>query len=116
MSKPWDGRFHVGAGKDSPPKHDSSRADYRKWRRQRLRALTLPRHTASPRQFLPSVRRHSREWDGRFNVCFSKDNPKFHSHFREYFDSPKDLNYPLLSTQRQLFDQRTPPRLRPRHS
>ena len=77
-------------------------------RTKRLHSLTTPRRSsprASPLR-LPDLHRLESQWNSRFHVSFSKDNPRFHVGFRQYFDSPKDLDYPLLSTQRQIFDLR----------
>jgi hypothetical protein len=31
---------------------------------------------------------HSRAWNDRFNVTYSKDNEKYHTYFKEFFDKP----------------------------
>jgi len=31
---------------------------------------------------------HSRAWNDRFNVTYSKDNEKYHTFYKEYFDKP----------------------------
>ena len=31
---------------------------------------------------------HSRAWNDRFNVTYSKDNEKYHTFYKEFFDNP----------------------------
>jgi hypothetical protein len=31
---------------------------------------------------------HTRAWNDRFNVTYSKDNDRYHTFYKEYFDKP----------------------------
>lgn len=31
---------------------------------------------------------HSRAWNDRFSVTYSKDNEKYHTYYKEFFDKP----------------------------
>lgn len=106
MESRWKERFQVVTSKNNPDRHEFYRAYFESPRAPRQRSMTLPRRS-SPRP-LPPLRLRQLEglWDSRFHVSFSKDNPNFHVGFRQYFDSPKNLDYPLLSTQRQILDRK----------
>jgi len=45
--------------------------------------------------------RREKEWNYRFTVTFSKDNSKMHKTFREYFDSPREVTFPLIEGRRK---------------
>ena len=119
-SRQWDDRFNISTSKDNPRVHDFYREYFSKPRGHRLPSVANPNHsTLSPQRvtYPPRLQTNSkltrqawntkeRSWNERFHVAFSKDNPKFHWTFREYFGAPKDLNYPMLSTQRQVFNER----------
>lgn len=119
-ARQWNDRFNVSTSKDNHYVHEFYREYFSKPRGKRLPSLTSPKHSSlSPTRVyqLPRLSTRSRaqrqdwnsreqQWNTRFHVAFSKDNSKFHWTFREYFGVPKDLNYPLLSTQRQVFNER----------
>lgn len=106
----------ISAGKSSPDQRQLYRVYFESPRVKRLRSMTLSHRSNFPHR-LPflHLRQLEGQWDSRFHVSFSKDNPRFHVGFREYFDSPKNLDYPLLSTQRQILDRKMQVRRRFKH-
>lgn len=43
-----------------------------------------------PKEYRPRKRfqLHSRAWNDRFSVTYSKDNEKYHTYYKEFFDKP----------------------------
>lgn len=106
----WNQRFAVAPSKDNPRLHDYYREYFDKPSGRKLVRALQPRHQKlldPPNlraslgfdfQRMPSGTRavsrqtRSREatWNNRFTVMWSKDNPRFHTSNREYFDLPKE--------------------------
>lgn len=91
----WNSRFNIADSKDNNKVHPFYRQLFDKPRGIRYVSVTSDR-TA---KFSRSLRRkrnlnlstliHGSDWDERFGVLYSKDNPHLPTPLREYFDIPR---------------------------
>jgi hypothetical protein len=109
----WNQRFAVAPSKDNPRLHDYYREYFDKPSGRKLVRALKPKHQKllDPPNLRASLgfdfqrmpaetravsrRAKSREavWNNRFTVMWSKDNPRFHTSNREYFDLPKEADF-----------------------
>lgn len=114
MRHHWRSEFASTSSKANPSLHDFYREYFGKAPKRRIVPVSPPKKLLQlePPNLTATLKRSSdrmpketiaieykakakakeRKWDYRFNVKFSKDNPKFPVPTREYFDSPKAID------------------------
>jgi hypothetical protein len=90
----WDSRFNVADSKDNNKVHPFYRQFFDKPRGIRYVSVTSERSKKSSprsrgRKMLNLSLAPRSDWDERFGVVFSKDNPYYPTALREYFDNPR---------------------------
>ena len=104
----WNDRFNITFSKDNSRLHEFYRQYFTKPPNKRPISITAPKSPVRRSSLPPELprlelrkgrkeaERREKEWNDRFTVTFSKDNPKMHWTFREYFDSPREITFPLI--------------------
>ena len=113
MTRPeWNTRFYLSESRNNQKVHEYFRQYFDKPERRRQEKISLP---LSPIKFYPnlksSLEKYSRRiprverlgvsdkktrelgWNSCFHVKVSKDNERYYNTYREYFDSPRVLDY-----------------------
>jgi hypothetical protein len=120
MNRPdWDSRFNIVSSRDNPKVHEFFREYFDKPHRRKQDRISLP---SNPSKFYPNLsstldnfshripklkklgvknkKKLEKGWKANFQMKNSKDNHRFYSTYREYFDAPKtfDHNSSVVST------------------
>jgi hypothetical protein len=108
----WNSRFNIADSKDNNKVHPFYRQLFDKPRGIRYVSVTSERSKKSSprsrgRQLLKLSLAPRSDWDERFGVVFSKDNPYYPTPLREYFDNPRTSS---ASYERRWFDSQISPR------